>query len=90
LGIDEPVAVSGASGLFLFFAGEATQAEQATDFGAGGIHFDGSLLGGKPRFLVSRQLGLDSSSELARMRRNAPFTSAVRTKYSNKYQAERE
>jgi hypothetical protein len=47
-GVDEPLAVAGAAGLLLFGAGEAAEAEQAADFGAGRVHHDGGLLGGKP------------------------------------------
>lgn len=47
-GIDEPLAVAGAAGLFFLGARQAAEAEQAADFGAGRIHYDSSLLGGEP------------------------------------------
>jgi hypothetical protein len=47
-GIDEPLAVAWAAGLFLLCAGEAAETEQAADFGARRVHYDGGLLGGKP------------------------------------------
>jgi hypothetical protein len=47
-GIDQPLAIARAAGLFFLRAGEAAKAEEAADFGAGGIHCDSGLLGGEP------------------------------------------
>ena len=47
-GVDEPLAVAGAAGLFLLGAGEAAEAQEATNFGAGRVHHDGGLLSGEP------------------------------------------
>jgi hypothetical protein len=55
-GIDQPLAIAGAAGLFLFFAREAAEAEQAADFSAGGVEFEGGLLGGKPTVLTCGHL----------------------------------
>ena len=39
---------AGAAGLFLLGAGEAAEAQEATNFGAGRVHHDGGLLSGEP------------------------------------------
>jgi hypothetical protein len=55
-GIDQPLAVTWATRLFLFFAREPAKAEEAADFGAGGVEFEGGLLGGEPAVLSSGHL----------------------------------
>ncbi len=52
LSVDQPLSVAWAAGLFSFVAGEATEAEEAADFGAGGVHLDGGLLCGEPAVSV--------------------------------------
>jgi len=42
--------------VFCFFAREAAQAEESTDFGAGGVHFDSGLLGGEPAVVTCGHL----------------------------------
>ena len=46
--VDQPLAIPRATPLLSFVAAEAAKTEQAADFGAGGVHFDGGLLRGEP------------------------------------------
>ena len=58
LGIDEPLAIAGPAGLLLLCAGEAPEGEEATDFGAGGVHYNGGLLRGEPMVSTRRHGGV--------------------------------
>ena len=68
-GIDQPLAVAGATGLFVLLAGKAAEAEKAADFGAGRVHDDSGLLGREPVGAGHRHTGITLAA--SRMRCNS-------------------
>jgi hypothetical protein len=72
--------------LLSFVAAEAAKAEQAADFGAGGIHFDGGLLYGEPPVLTFGHGG--RSLRCIRVLTYRLFTLAIASVFGNQISLE--